>query len=37
MNTRFVETFVLLARVGSVRRVAERLHATPGAISMRVR
>ena len=37
MNTRFVETFVLLARIGSVRRVAERLHATPGAISMRVR
>lgn len=37
MNTRFVETFVLLARIGSVRRVAERMHATPGAISMRVR
>lgn len=37
MNTRFVETFVLLARIGSVRRVAERVHATPGAISMRVR
>lgn len=37
MNTRFVETFVVLARVGNVRRVAEQLHATPGAISMRVR
>lgn len=37
MNTRFIETFVLLARVGSVRRVAEQMHATPGAISMRVR
>ena len=36
MNTRFVETFVVLARVGSVRRVAEQLNATPGAISMRV-
>ena len=36
MNTRFVETFVVLARVGNVRRVAEQLHATPGAISMRV-
>lgn len=37
MNTRFVETFVVLARVGNVRRVAEQLHATPSAISMRVR
>jgi DNA-binding transcriptional LysR family regulator len=37
MNTRFVETFIALARVGSVRRVAEQLHATPGTISMRVR
>ncbi|QEI08032.1 LysR family transcriptional regulator [Pigmentiphaga aceris] len=36
MNTRFVETFVILARVGNVRRVAEQLHATPGTISMRV-
>lgn len=37
MNTRFVETFVLLARVGSVRQVARQMHTTPGAISMRVR
>ena len=37
MNIRFVETFVALARVGHLRRVAEQLHATPGAISMRVR
>ena len=37
MNTRFVETFLMLARVGSVRRVAEHMHTTPGAISMRVR
>ena len=37
MNTRFVETFVLLARVGSVRQVAKQMHSTPGAISMRVR
>lgn len=37
MNTRFVETFVLLARIGSVRQVARQLHSTPGAISMRVR
>ncbi|CAN5179787.1 LysR family transcriptional regulator [soil metagenome] len=36
MNTKFVETFVMLARVGSVRRVAQQLNATPGAISMRV-
>lgn len=27
----------MLARIGSVRRVAEQMHATPGAISMRVR
>lgn len=37
MNTRFVETFVLLAHVGSVRQVARQLNSTPGAISMRVR
>jgi len=36
VNTRFIETFVMLARVGSVRRVAEHMHATPGAISMRL-
>jgi DNA-binding transcriptional LysR family regulator len=37
MNTRFVETFILLAHVGSVRQVAKQMHSTPGAISMRVR
>lgn len=37
MNTKFVETFVMIARIGSVRRVAEHLNATPGAISMRLR
>ncbi|KAA8995752.1 LysR family transcriptional regulator [Affinibrenneria salicis] len=37
MNTRFVETFVLLAHIGSVRQVAKRMHSTPGAISMRVK
>lgn len=37
MNTRFVETFVLLAHIGSVRQVAKRLYSTPGAISMRVK
>lgn len=37
MNTRFVETFILLAHVGSVRQVARQMHSTPGAISMRVR
>jgi DNA-binding transcriptional LysR family regulator len=36
LNIRFIETFVTLARLGSVRRVAEHLHATPGAISMRL-
>lgn len=37
MNTRFVETFILLAHVGSVRQVAKQMNSTPGAISMRVR
>jgi DNA-binding transcriptional LysR family regulator len=37
VNTKFVETFVMLARIGSVRRVAEHMNATPGAISMRLR
>ncbi len=37
MNIRFLETFVLLARIGSVRRVAELVHASPGAVSMRIR
>ncbi len=37
MNTKFVETFVMLALIGSVRRVAEHLNTTPGAISMRMR
>lgn len=37
MNTKFIETFVMLARISSVRRVAEHLNATPGAISMRLR
>jgi DNA-binding transcriptional LysR family regulator len=37
VNTKFVETFVMIARIGSVRRVAEHMNATPGAISMRIR
>lgn len=37
MNTRFVETFLMLAKVGNVRRVADILHTTPGTISMRVK
>src|SRR2546427_484735 len=37
MNIRFLESFVLLARIGSVRRVAELVHASPGAVSMRIR
>jgi DNA-binding transcriptional LysR family regulator len=37
LNTKFVETFVMIARIGSVRRVAEHMNATPGAISMRLR
>jgi DNA-binding transcriptional LysR family regulator len=37
MNSRFLETFIALARTPHLRRVAERLHATPGALSMRIR
>src|SRR5256885_13333364 len=37
MNIRFLETCVLLARIGSVRRVPELVHASPGAVSMRIR
>jgi DNA-binding transcriptional LysR family regulator len=37
LNIKFVETFVMVARIGSVRRVAEHMNATPGAISMRLR
>ncbi len=37
MNTKFLETYVLLARIGSVRRVADMMHASPGAISMRLK
>jgi DNA-binding transcriptional LysR family regulator len=37
VNTRFVETFVMLARLGSFRATARALHATPAAISLRVK
>ena len=37
MNSRFLETFIALARTPHLRRVAERMHATPGALSMRIR
>ncbi|WP_207004435.1 LysR family transcriptional regulator [Trinickia mobilis] len=37
MNTRFVETFVTLARLRSFRATARALHATPAAISLRVK
>ncbi|MCT8179224.1 LysR family transcriptional regulator [Variovorax sp. CY25R-8] len=36
MNIKFVESFILLARMGNVRRVADHLNTTPGAISMRL-
>ena len=37
MNTRFIETFVTLARLRSFRATASALHATPGAISLRIK
>lgn len=37
MNTRFIETFVLLAQLRNVRQVAHQMHTTPGTISMRIR
>jgi DNA-binding transcriptional LysR family regulator len=37
MNSRFLETFIALARTPRLRHVAERLHATPSALSMRIR
>lgn len=37
MNSRFLETFVELARTPQLRRVADRLHSTPSTISMRIR
>lgn len=37
MNTRFLETFVTLARLESFRATAQLLHATPATISLRIR
>jgi DNA-binding transcriptional LysR family regulator len=37
VNTRFVETFVTLCRLRSFRATANVLHATPAAISMRIK
>ncbi|KWZ39961.1 LysR family transcriptional regulator [Burkholderia savannae] len=37
MNTRFLETFVLLAQLESFRATARVLHATPATISLRIR
>jgi len=37
MNTRFIETFVLLAQLRSFRATARALHATPAAISLRIK
>ncbi|MDR3440311.1 LysR family transcriptional regulator [Telmatospirillum sp.] len=36
MNTRFLEAFVWVARLGSFRSAAERLHLTPATISGRI-
>jgi DNA-binding transcriptional LysR family regulator len=37
MNTRFIETFVILAELRSFRATARALHATPSAISLRIK
>ena len=37
MNTRFVETFLTLARLGNFRATAAAMHATPAAISLRIK
>lgn len=37
MNSKFLETFVELARTPQLRRVADRMHSTPSTISMRIR
>ena len=37
MNTRFLETFVTLAELESFRATARALHATPAAVSLRIR
>ena len=37
MNIRFLETFVTLAQLRSFRATARALHATPAAISLRIK
>lgn len=37
MNTKRLETFVELAHTPHLRELAERLHATPSALSMRMK
>ncbi|MBN9116109.1 MAG: LysR family transcriptional regulator, partial [Pandoraea sp.] len=37
MNTRFLETFVTLAKLRNFRATAAALHATPAAISQRLK
>ncbi|TKC87961.1 LysR family transcriptional regulator [Trinickia terrae] len=37
MNTRFLETFITLAQLESFRATARVLHATPAAVSLRIR
>jgi DNA-binding transcriptional LysR family regulator len=37
VNTRFVETFVILAQLRSFRATARAVHATPAAISLRIK
>lgn len=37
MNTRFIETFITLARLKNFRATANAMHATPAAISLRIK
>ena len=37
MNTRFLETLITLAQLRSVRATARAMHATPAAISLRIK
>lgn len=37
MNTRFIETFVILAQLKNFRATARAIHATPAAVSLRIK
>ena len=37
MNTRFLETLIILSQLRSIRATARAMHATPAAISLRIK